>query len=60
MRKTFQSNKSSQNTLTISKMGINEVVETSCDLIEETNTDPKLWLVLNLSENIFSKSKDTG
>ena len=32
-------NITSQNTLTVSKMVINEVVDTSCDLIEETNID---------------------
>ena len=37
-------NITSQNTLTVSKMVINEVVDTSCDLIEETNIDIKLGL----------------
>ena len=32
-------NYSSQNTLTVCEMGINEVVDLSCDLIEETNID---------------------
>ena len=35
-------NKTSQNTLTVSKMVISEVVDASSDLTEETNIDIKL------------------
>ena len=34
----------SQNPLLVSKMGINELVDHSCDFIEETNIDKNIYL----------------
>ena len=41
-----KTNITSQNTLTVSKMAFSEVVDTSSDLIEETNIDIELLIVV--------------
>ena len=45
---------SPQNTLTVCEMGINEVVDLSCDLIEETNTDLFCWAFRYFYDHMFT------